>query len=217
MNRKEQKREILQYIEHISDGEGNAVVDVNLEGVPLYEPLSLKGQKDLNGEIYDYIEEQTNVIPAAIPLRVRLHGDFTQDEQDEIRKIINRHYIMKSFDVSWDLVANFRKMLFLALFGAAVLAVYLYLAITGKNAFTVEILSIIGSFSLWEAADCLLLERPHLRREFKNTEQSINEKIEFVSGDGVPEIAKAEDDGTDNDVSDIIAAQAEKGREGQDR
>ncbi len=182
MRKKQQKRELLEYIEQIRDGDGNAVIDVCLaDKESLYDPLSLKGEKDLSGEIYDYIEAQTNVIPAAIPLRVRLHGDFSEEEQREIGKAMHRHYIMKSFDISWDLMANFRKMLLLALFGAAVIAVYLYLAIVGKNVFTTELLSIIGSFALWEAADCLLLERPHLRREYKNNRQNLDQRIEFVA------------------------------------
>ena len=189
--RKQEKEELLKYIERIRDENGNAVVDVALEGVALYDPLSMKGEKDLSGEIYDYIGAQTNVIPAEVPLRVRLHGDFSETEQEEIGECMHRHYTMKSFDISWDLIANFRKMLFLALFGAAVLAVYLFLAITGRNAFFTEVLSIVGSFSLWEAADAFLLERPHLRREFRNNEQNLSQKVEFVRDDEKPTPATA--------------------------
>lgn len=181
MNRKQRKEELLAYIEHIRDDDGYAVVDVDLgEDVTLYDPLSLNGQKDLSGEIYDYIEAQTNVIPAAVPLRIKFHGDFDEKEQDEIRQMMHRHYVMRSFDISWDLMANFRKALLLALFGAVLLAVYLYLAIATEHAFMTEILSIVGSFSLWEAADAVLLERPSLRRENRNNEQSLNERVEFV-------------------------------------
>ncbi len=181
MTRKQSKEELKEYIESIRDGEGNVVVDVDLSGdTPRYNPLSLKGRKDLNSEIYDFIEGQTNVIPAIVPLRIRFHGKFTEGEQREIRQMMHRHYVMKSYDISWDLMANFRKMLILSIFGAAVLAVYLYLAITGNHVFMTEILSIVGSFSLWEAADALLLERPHLRQEHKNNEQSLNERVEFV-------------------------------------
>ncbi len=181
INTKQKKEELMRYLERIRDEGGNAVVDVNLgEGDTLYDPLSLKGDKDLDGAIYDYIEAQTNVIPAAIPLRVRFHGNIPEEEQEEIKKIMDRHYVMKSFDISWDLVANFRKMLFLIIFGAVMLSAYLYFAISGNNAFWTEILSIIGSFSLWEAADALLLERPGLRREYRNNEQLLQEKIEFV-------------------------------------
>ncbi len=180
MSRKQEKEELLQYIERILDKDGYAVVDVCIDRDSLYDPYSLKGEKDLNGDIYNYIEAQTNIIPANVPLKIRLHGDVPAEEQEEIRKIMHRHYTMKSFDISWDKMANLRKMILLALFGAAVLAVYLYLAIVGKNVFMSEILSIVGSFSLWEAADSFLLERPHLRREYKNNEQSLNQCIEFV-------------------------------------
>ena len=181
MNRKQEKRELREYIERIRDEEGYAVVDVDLENVALYDPLSLKGEKDLAGEIYDYIEAQTNIIPAMVPLRVRLHGKFTPEEQEDIQKMMHRHYVMKSFDLSWDRVANLRKMILFAVFGAAVLAVYLYLALTSENALMTEVLSVVGSFSLWEAADALLLERPHLRREQQNNRQSLEARIEFVN------------------------------------
>ena len=182
MKRKQNKEEIKKYVERIRDGEGNAVVDVNLsDGVEIYDPLSLKGDKDLNPDIYDYIEKQTNVIPASIPLRIRFHGDVKEEEQEEIKEMMRRHYVMKSFDISWDLIANFKKALLLALFGAAVLAIYLYFAITADNVLFTEILSIVGSFSLWEAADAFLLERASLRRDFRNNEQSLHQKIEFIS------------------------------------
>ncbi len=181
MTRKQSKQELKEYIEHIRDSEGNAVVDVALgENTELYDPLSLKGQKDLSGDIYDYIEAQTNVIPAIVPLRIRFHGNIAEEEQEEIKKMMHRHYVMRSFDVSWDLVANFRKMLVLCIFGVIMISVYLYFAITGSHVFVTELLSIVGSFSLWEAADALLLERPRLRQEHRNIEQSLNEHIEFV-------------------------------------
>ncbi len=178
--RKQRKQELLDYIRHIRDEDGNAVIDINLSRETLYDPLSLKGDKDLSGDIYDYIAAQTNVIPAHIPLRIRMHGDLSEGDRAEIPAIMHRHYTMKSFDIAWDLMANLRKMIFLALFGAAVLAIYLVLALTGKNVLFTEILSVVGSFSLWEAVDALLLERPHLRREYKNNEQNLNQKIEFV-------------------------------------
>ncbi len=181
MNRRKRKEEILRYIEHICDEEGYAVIDVSLgEGVTVFDPLSLKGDKDLSGDIYDYIEAQTNVIPAKVPLRIRFHGNFSPEEQKEIEESMHRHYVMKSFDISWDLMANLRKMILLAIFGGVLISVYLVLAITGKNEFFTEILSIVGSFSLWEAADALILEYPRLRRDNKNNEQSLHERIEFV-------------------------------------
>lgn len=181
MNRKKRTEELISYLEQIRDDEGYAVVDIDLRnGAPLYNPLAMGDRRDLDGAIYDYIEEQTNVVPSAIPLRIRFHGDIPEPEQESIRKIMRRHYTMKALDISWDVAANFRKMILLALFGAIVLAAYFYLAFTSDDVLFAEILSIVGSFSLWEAADALLLERPRLRREHRNVEQNLNQIIEFI-------------------------------------
>ena len=182
MNRKKRAEEVIEYLKGIRDGEGYAVVDIDVgDGSTLYDPLSMGKQRDLNGDIYDYIDAQTNVVPAEIPLRIRFHGDIPAEEQETVKSAMQRHYTLKSLDVSWDLAANLRKMVLLALFGVAVLALYFYFAFTRDDAFFAEILSIVGSFSLWEAADALLLERPHLRRESKNIEQSLSQRLEFVS------------------------------------
>ncbi len=180
MNRKQRAEEVIEYVKSIRDDEGYAVVDVDVSDTALYNPLGMGAERDLNGEIYDFIDAQTNIVPAEIPLRIRFHG-APEEEQENIKKAMERHYILKSLDVSWDLAANFRKMLLLTIFGVIVLALYFYFAFTRDDVFFAEILSIVGSFSLWEAADAFLLERPHLRRENKNIEQSLSQRLEFVS------------------------------------
>ena len=104
MKSKERREELKKFIESISDGEGTAVIDVNLAGgVELYNPLSSRGKRDLSSEIYDYIDAQTNVIPAEVPLRIRFHGNFSEKEQQEIKQMMHRHYVMRSISrgISW--------------------------------------------------------------------------------------------------------------------
>lgn len=181
ISRKQRAEEVIEYIKSIRDEEGYAVVDIDVSGGDgLYDPLGMGKGRDLRSDIYDYIASQTNVVPADVPLRIRFHGNISETEQKEIPQIMHRHYTMKSLDVAWDMAANLRKMLLLILFGVAVLALYFYFAFTRDDAFFAEILSIVGSFSLWEAADAFLLERPHLRREAQNIEQNLSQKIEFV-------------------------------------
>ena len=182
MKKKRQAPEILRYLEALKDEMGRACVDIRLDAdTALYDPLSIGENLDLDGAIYEFIERQTNIIPAGIPLRIRFHGRaLPQEEQETIRQIMRRHYTMQSYDVMWDMAVNFRKMLLFALFGAAMLVGYFYLAFTTDRIFATEILSIIGSFSLWEAADALFLERPRLRREYANMLQNIKQTVEFL-------------------------------------
>lgn len=181
MKKKEQMEKLLGYIEKIKDNNGRAVIDVNIEDKHnIYNPLSYGENLDLNEEIYSFIDSQTNVIPAEIPLVVRFHGKVDENEQDKIKNIMQQHYTLKSFDILWDVAANMRKMVALCIFGVLVLAAYFYISFTSGNVMFAEILSIIGSFSLWEAADAFLLERPRLRRERRNLEQNIKQSIEFI-------------------------------------
>lgn len=179
---KRQVAEILHYAEALRDAKGRACIDIKLNAdTELYDPLSVGENLDLNGDIYAFIDAQANIIPARIPLHIRFCGrEVSPQEQENIRQIMRRHYTMRSYDVLWDMAANLRKMICFALFGAAVLAVYLWLAFTSDRPLSAEILSIIGSFSLWEAADAFLIERPRLRREHANIMQNIQQTVEFT-------------------------------------
>lgn len=181
MNKKEQAKKLLEYFETIKDEQGRAVIDVNAsDKEELYNPLSLGGSRDLSDEVYGYIDAQANVIPAEVPLVVRFHGSFDENERRDVKNLMHRHYTLKSFDIMWDAAANLKKMTGLIIFGVLVLAAYFYISFATDNIMFAEILSIIGSFSLWEAADAFLLERPRLKRERRNIEQNLKQTIEFV-------------------------------------
>ncbi len=182
MKKKEQLSELKNYVDAIKNENGNAVIDVNLsDKIDLYNPMSMETEPDLSNDIYDYIDEKANIIPAEIPLCIRFHGDVNQDEQQRIKEAMRKHYIRKSYDIIWDIAANTRKMIALTIFGIIVLALYFFVSFTkADDYFIAEILSIVGSFSLWEAADSFLLERPRLRREYKNIMQNIDQKTEFI-------------------------------------
>ena len=178
---KERMKELVKYAEEIIDESGYAVIDVKLPSEEeLYDPLSTGNNLDLNPAIYDFIDQQANIIPSKVPLKIRMHGDVAEDRQEEIKRLMHRHYMMRSYDVTWDFAANFRKALFLIIFGIAVLSVYFLVTVLLNNPLFAEILSIVGSFSLWEAANAILLDRPSLKRSRDAIEQNIGQVIEFV-------------------------------------
>lgn len=187
MKARKRAEEILAYLESMKDDEGHIAIDVNISNTPLYDELSVGSNLDLNGAIYDFIDREANLIPAKIPLKIRFVGrDVSPEEQAEIRRIMHKHYTLKSLDITWDKAANFKKMVGLSLFGVAVLAAYFLLSVFDGNPMITEILSIIGSFSLWEATGSYLLDRPQLRREHANVMQNINQKIEFIGTSQTP-------------------------------
>lgn len=182
MKAKRQAKEIIQYLEALKDAEGYVCIDIRIGGdMELYDPLSIGENLDLNSDIYAFIDQQANIIPSLIPLRIRFHGrSVSPEEQENIRRIMHRHYTMQTYDIAWDKALNFRKMIGFTAFGVAVLSLYFYFLLATDTEMATEILSIVGSFSLWEAADAFLLERPRLKRELGNIQQNINQKIEFI-------------------------------------
>lgn len=181
---RERMKELVKYAEEIVDESGYAVIDVKLpREEELYDPLSMGSNLDLDPAIYDFIDRQANIIPSKVPLKIRMHGDVDEDKQQEIKRLMHRHYMMRSYDVTWDFAANFRKALFLILFGVAVLSVYFVVTVLLDEPLFAEILSIVGTFSLWEAANAILLDRPSLKRNRDAVEQNISQVIEFVSSD----------------------------------
>ena len=179
MKIKKQAKQVISYLKEQKSEDGYVNIDVRICEGELYDKLSTGKSLDLAPEIYDFIDREANIVPHSIPLNIRFHLDFAVNE-DEVRKLMHRHYTIKSYDLLWDMAANFRKCIGFSIFGVAVIALYLYFALARDEAMASEILSIIGSFSLWQAADAYLLERPVIKRAPRNNRQNIEQKTEFI-------------------------------------
>ena len=157
-------------------GDGKVDIHVNVE--TLYNPLSLPGQRQLDSALYEFIEEATNLLAYLVPIRLVLHG-VPREAQADVPKIVRQHYEARLQDHLWDKRTNTLKTIVFSIFGVVVLALYLALAITREDTVTLEILSVVGSFSLWEAADCYLLERRDIHQDMLNTAQLMTMEIAF--------------------------------------
>ena len=81
--------------EYMND-EGVGVIDVCLsEGLELYDPLSYGRQRELNPEIYDFIGQKANLLPALVPLRICVHGHVPPEDQEQIRRLMAEHYSLE--------------------------------------------------------------------------------------------------------------------------
>jgi len=169
------------YLRSQRDEDGRIGIDINLNNdYELYNPLSFNYYHELNRNIYDYIEEQSNIIPSNIPLKIRFHGrNFSDDEKNNICEIIKRHYTIAAFNKQWDKAVNTKKLIVMSIFGVSMFAIYFYLSVFLENQIAVELFSVLGSFSLLEAAGSFLLERPQIKREYNEIMQFKNQTIEF--------------------------------------
>ena len=175
-------RTLRSYLaEEYIDAEGFGVIDVCLyEGLELYEPLSWGRQRELNPEIYNFIEQKSNLLPAQVPLRICFHGHIALEDQEQIRRLMAEHYSIDLQDRMWDLRSNLRKLTGMMAVGVVFLSLYFFFALRKDDGLFLELLSVIGSFALWEAADCFLLERRAINREMMDVAQHMTQEVVFL-------------------------------------
>lgn len=166
--------------EYIND-KGEAVIHVQIdEDYEVYDPLSTGKTKDLNQDIYDYIDRQSNLIPSSIQLVIIFHGrTFTEEEQEHIRSMMHEHYQERWYDLQWDKIAQVRRVTWLTLVAAVMLGIYAYMTTSAEHAVFEEVLSMIGTVAGWEAADMMLLDRRDINIEMRNVKQNLNQTVVF--------------------------------------
>ena len=174
-------RTLRRYLdEEYMNDEGVGVIDVCLyEGLELYDPLSCGRQRELNPEIYDFIGQKANLLPALVPLRICFHGRVPPEDQEQIRRLMTEHYSIELQDRMWDLRSNRHKLTGMVAVGVVFLSLYFFFALREDDGLFLELLSVIGSFALWEAADCFLLERRAITRDMMNIAQHMTQEVVF--------------------------------------
>ena len=175
---------LRQYIDQeYMDADGYAVIDIALyDGFARYHPLSLGRQLDLNEEIYDFIEQKASIIPAQLPLKLSFHGgNLDAAEQERVRQLLTEHYTVCLHDKLWDKRINRRKLVGMSAVGLFFLSLYFYFALKREDGLFLEVLSVVGSFALWEAADSLMLERRDINAEIRNIAQHLTQEVVFAA------------------------------------
>lgn len=181
--RKYYRSPIRSLDEYIAREYADAVcIDVNLyAGFDLFEGLSMGRQRELNRDLYDFIDAKLYPIPLKYPVTLRFHGGgLTDEEREWVRSALQEHYALILLDKALDLKINLAKLLSLSLLGVFLLGAWFASQLSSIQPLFTEILSIAGTFSLWEAVDLWLLERASLKRERRNAGQAVNSQVVFV-------------------------------------
>lgn len=170
-----------EYID--SDGKGRILIRIP-EDYEVLDPLTMGGQKELNQEIFDCIDRKSDLIPSAVKLRIEFHGRvFSEAEQEETRNLVREHYQVEQFELQWDLDANLIRFWKMILIGTLFLGLYFFLELTEYEFFT-ELVSVIGSFSLWTAAELWMIDRRDLKKQMIWIEQVKSAELVFEGDSG---------------------------------
>lgn len=175
------RQQILEQV--YGTANGRTVVTVNCaEIAELFTPYSSGNLLELQPELIDYIDRKVYPIPAHRPLTLQFLG-WRQPEGQKYRteQCLHIHYLLVLHDKRLDLRVNFWKSLLLFCFGAGMLVLSFSLDTWIDNRLFSEVLSVIATFSLWETAGFVLLERRQLKEEWLNAGQLVLAELEFCA------------------------------------
>lgn len=144
----------------------------------LYHPLD-PDQKLLSDEVISYLQRKySDDAQFGKKMVIRIVSDIPVNEE-HVRQSFHDWINSECRSLEKEQHRIRIRQLRLFLIGIFFIAIWLYFAMTKDNVF-VEVLSIIGSFAVWEAADIWIVERPEIRIQKKRTDRLHETKIRFT-------------------------------------
>ena len=140
-----------------------------------------KENRVLNEDLVSYIEQIAYYIPYQHSIVLEFEGmTFSEEEKATLVDVITDQFGLVTHDMSVELRYNTVKSINLFLIGCLVLALSFFLRdIEHMNYFS-EILSIIGTFSIWEFVNTIWFERKMKKIDKMNSGQLSSCTVTFV-------------------------------------
>ena len=88
-------------------------------------------------------------------------------------------YQNECFDKEWDQRTERGRFIRMLVFGIFMMTLYIIRSVNSDDTLFLEIISVLASFSLWEAADIWLVEEREIRKERFSFRQLRDARIEF--------------------------------------
>ena len=142
----------------------------------LYHPFD-EDQKTLSEDVISYIERKYEEKHLGDKPVIRIICDEEIDEH-AVREAFHSHVESEKESIRKEAKINTLKQLRLFAIGIAFIALWLTLSANIEN-ILIEVLSIVGSFSIWEATNIWIVDKPELRVRKKRLEYLSGTKIVF--------------------------------------
>lgn len=171
-----------RFVERHLQADGSVKIDVNIpEGMQIFDEMAPTDAPQLNSEIFRYIDDQAHFVPVEYDITVNFVGKtFDKARQKQIDELLHEHYNLQVTDKIKNIRSNRGLGIFLLVFGVIALAAYFFLALTDNNIVFHEVISIVGTFSVWEAVDCWLINGHYGKVELNNALQMALVKVAFA-------------------------------------
>lgn len=174
-------KEVIEYNKNRHSDISDVIVNVNIDGnTNLFNEFSPDEDKSINPEIINYMEEKAYEIPLKKHLIFNFKGkEIGEEDKYKIRSAIKSRYCFKLSDKYSDLKSNLATSIILFMLGVLIIGLYFYLSLTLENPLFLEILTIVGSFSIWESVDYFVLQRSSIKREILDILQLLESDVIF--------------------------------------
>lgn len=134
----------------------------------------------LNPDVMEYIERIVYYIPYQYSVVLEfVNLDLTEEEKIHISELLLHHFGMRAHDKKVDLRFNMHKAMILFIFGFIFLYISYLLSSHAEFKFINDVISIAGTFSIWELVNTLWLERTGIRIASLNAGQLATATIDF--------------------------------------
>jgi hypothetical protein len=178
MTRNKNKFNPKKYIKENYMGNGKVDISINVEDKDtFYDELDVK-RLTLSKDIEDYIESKLKkVIYKSNVVLTFYTPELSEDEQEDIIKLIRSHYGLILFQNKRELNITKIKIFILFIIGISFLASTHILS--SEYVLVKDILSIAGWVSIWEIVSTILFDTIKTQREKYNYQRLYNAKIKF--------------------------------------
>lgn len=162
---------------------GEAYISANVNSIEdIISKYSTKDYEWINSDFAHYIEESAYYIPIEESITIEIcGGNFSEEEQNLIRRVIKDYFGLKLGDKFLDLDINKHRSLLLLLFGIISLGLFAILSRFSIITALTELILLLLWFFLWEYADLAWLQRSDIQLERVEAGQLSTAKIVFLN------------------------------------
>ncbi len=148
----------------------------------IFSPFDISKNRTISDAFHNYLMQETEIIPARHELELRLYvsSDITNEQMDQIKKAIKRHYSFTITSTNLRLKKTNLSAIFLYFAGLLALIInFLSSSITSILPLR-ETLLIITWFLVWEATGIAFFDRKSLITRRFNMLRIYNATVNFV-------------------------------------
>ncbi|MBR6949623.1 MAG: hypothetical protein IKH54_05490 [Bacilli bacterium] len=161
--------------------DGDADIFIYLDSKEeLFDSRTRGKQKELNSEIYDFIEDKSSMLDNDTRINFHINGiELTSKEQGIVKHLVKEHYAIELYKSQNEYLKIKNKIFKLIILGLTSFLLYIFFFFATDFDFFIEVFGFIFSFALWEGFDAMIYSLSEIKEEREAITQNLLMDIEF--------------------------------------